>query len=184
MLAQSYLVCKTLYYLVEQSSGKSQIYGLCAYWNIFFCFPIPEDGFIGHTAECVSGMGLLTMNPAQIMYNQLTLQLHRKVQFPRWVFWDWIFTAISQTNTLEKTLNIFCCCVLMLLWALMHTVNPSNCVESKHQPIIASSLTMTFLCYTLLFRGQPNLWIFEHELQCSSHIAGTISQRQRGPSLH
>ena len=45
----------------------------------------------------------------QIMYNQLTLRLHRQVHFPRWVFWDGIFTAISQTNTLQLMVKQILC---------------------------------------------------------------------------
>ena len=92
------------YHALEQSSWKPQVNGLCGK----LCL-MKHIQLFSHSRTCIHRpfswvcfLEWASLTITQIMYNQLTFRLHRHRQehFPRWVFWDEIFTAISETNTL------------------------------------------------------------------------------------
>ena len=87
---------------VEQSSGKAQVNGLCGKLCLLKHIQLFSHSrtWIHRPYSLLCFLEWTFLTFTQIMYNQLTFRLHRQVRFPRRVFWDGIFNAISQKNTL------------------------------------------------------------------------------------
>ena len=85
------------------------------------------------------------------MYNQLTLMLHRQVHFPKWAFWDGIFTAFSHITVLAGNIKVGLKCwhvsTMMFVWTV-RGVSPSHCVDDGMMEMPGSTFSSFHLSAT------------------------------------